>query len=290
MNERKALSVSVDLGSMNYLCMDVYCACGKHSHVDVYRSMNRTAENVRCPHCQRVYRLEPQTALQREKVDFGLRIEQPHTFVQWKGTELHGTAHCDCGTDNVIHRDFAYEVDCGGCASHFHVNPHLLLTELSAEEAAALEEKTVATAEGDDDEQDGSLSVPVLANYGLGSNHEDRVARFLGADVGARRPTGVVILPDLHVASIGSGQLEAMRALMSRSLELGTIVVGGGDSVYDRSAYPPELGTLVLKGDLSDEYRKDLSFAELDRRPFVLNLPPANRKGRRANRRKNKKR
>lgn len=213
MSERQSLSVSIDWKSMFFACIDAYCACGEHFHVDVWNGTNKSPEHIRCPHCSRVYRMTARTAMTREQVDFDTRIPEPHTFVQWKGTELHGTAHCDCGNDIGIRDLFAYEVDCTACSSHFHVNPHVRMTELTADEVAALPPDSVVTEDGPtEDEQEiarpgellllGDILDPVT--FGKGGTDiqaaESLFQRLRDMPPAKRsEPLRIIVLPDLHV-------------------------------------------------------------------------------------------
>jgi hypothetical protein len=58
---------------------------------------------------------------------------QPHGWVQWKGTDVCMDVHCKCGVLNHIDAEFAYYVKCKDCGTVYMVNGHVELIELEEE-------------------------------------------------------------------------------------------------------------------------------------------------------------
>ena len=47
--------------------------------------------------------------------------EQPHCFIQWKGTDVCMDFHCDCGEHNHYDGMFAYVIRCGKCGKEWEM-------------------------------------------------------------------------------------------------------------------------------------------------------------------------
>lgn len=56
--------------------------------------------------------------------------ENPHGFVQWKGTSVCLDVYCVCGVHGHIDDEFVYYVECAKCGRVFEVNPHVRLHEV----------------------------------------------------------------------------------------------------------------------------------------------------------------
>lgn len=115
------------------VCMDINCDCGEHSHFDGYEGAS--PEYVYCRSCKGVNRIGNRVTLQEAEIDFDGRKPRPHVFLQWKGTTVYMQARCSCGLEFPVNGMFKYEATCQ-CGKHYHCDPDLSLTKLSAEEAA----------------------------------------------------------------------------------------------------------------------------------------------------------
>lgn len=73
----------------------------------------------------------------RTVIDFDRYKNEPHAFVQWKGTDACMDVHCACGTQGHIDGDFVYAVTCRDCGRKYEVEPfvRLLPTERHDHEA-----------------------------------------------------------------------------------------------------------------------------------------------------------
>ena len=58
---------------------------------------------------------------------------EPHGWVQWKGTEVCMDIHCKCGELTHIDAEFASHVKCGKCGTVYFCNGHIELIELEDE-------------------------------------------------------------------------------------------------------------------------------------------------------------
>ena len=58
---------------------------------------------------------------------------QPHGWIQWKGTDVCMDVHCKCGELAHVDDDFAYFVKCGGCGTVYFCNGHIELIEVEEE-------------------------------------------------------------------------------------------------------------------------------------------------------------
>lgn len=50
--------------------------------------------------------------------------QEPHAFIQWKGTDVCMDFHCPCDPDKPLHYDggFAYVVECPHCHTRYEMN------------------------------------------------------------------------------------------------------------------------------------------------------------------------
>ena len=56
--------------------------------------------------------------------------EEPHVWVQYKGTHLCADFHCVCGAQGHIDDGFAYAVQCGACGQRWVLPQTLKLTRI----------------------------------------------------------------------------------------------------------------------------------------------------------------
>jgi len=62
--------------------------------------------------------------------------DQPHGWIQWKGTDVCMDIHCKCGVLlHICNVDFAYHVKCLECNTVYFCNGHIELIELEEEPA-----------------------------------------------------------------------------------------------------------------------------------------------------------
>jgi hypothetical protein len=115
---------------MNDVCMDVYCTCGEDFHACTHSGNDGSPEYMRCPHCTKVLRMSAEIELLDRQIDYRKERGLPSASIQYKGTITHMTAHCKCGHDFDVNRDFAYEVDCPACRQHYFVETHPTITEV----------------------------------------------------------------------------------------------------------------------------------------------------------------
>ncbi len=59
--------------------------------------------------------------------------DQPHGWIQWKGTTVCMDFFCSCGESNHIDSGFAYHVKCNKCGKVYFCNGHIELIELEEE-------------------------------------------------------------------------------------------------------------------------------------------------------------
>lgn len=58
---------------------------------------------------------------------------EPHGWIQWKGTEVCMDLHCSCGEMSHVDGDFMYHVKCPTCGKVYFCNGHIELIELEVE-------------------------------------------------------------------------------------------------------------------------------------------------------------
>lgn len=56
--------------------------------------------------------------------------EEPHGWIQWKGTDVCMDVHCKCGEHFHIDDTFAYHVECPICGTVYMCNGHIELIEI----------------------------------------------------------------------------------------------------------------------------------------------------------------
>ena len=64
------------------------------------------------------------------------RIEGPHGWIQWKGTNVCMDVHCACGYHGHVDTDFFYGYECVGCGKRWIVGSYVKLIEATPEVAA----------------------------------------------------------------------------------------------------------------------------------------------------------
>ena len=57
-------------------------------------------------------------------------VDQPHCWIQWKGTDVCMDIHCECGELTHVDAEFAYFVECCECHRKYFVNGHVQLIEI----------------------------------------------------------------------------------------------------------------------------------------------------------------
>lgn len=124
----------IDFGRTSSVCMDIHCPCGAHVHLDTWGE-DGSAEHVRCPWCKDVLRIGADINLLDQREDFSVE-QDAYVFIQWKGSDVVMGATCTCKQSFEIVGDFTYECDCPHCGKHYHCESQLMVTKLSAEEAA----------------------------------------------------------------------------------------------------------------------------------------------------------
>jgi hypothetical protein len=58
---------------------------------------------------------------------------EPHGWIQWKGTDVCMDIHCKCGESTHVDGYFAHHVKCGSCGTVYFCNGHIELIELEQE-------------------------------------------------------------------------------------------------------------------------------------------------------------
>jgi hypothetical protein len=59
--------------------------------------------------------------------------DEPHGWIQWKGTDVCIDLHCKCGTHGHIDGSFMYQVRCEDCGQHYAVGQNVVLVPVSDE-------------------------------------------------------------------------------------------------------------------------------------------------------------
>lgn len=62
-----------------------------------------------------------------------MKAEEPHGWIQWKGTDVCMDVYCECGRHFHIDADFAYHVKCPKCGAVYMCNGHIELIKLEQE-------------------------------------------------------------------------------------------------------------------------------------------------------------
>jgi hypothetical protein len=67
---------------------------------------------------------------------------QPHAWIQWKGTDVCMDVYCECGSHSHIDGDFAYFIKCNNCGAIYSCNGHIeIIKLLKKPEGRILEEE-----------------------------------------------------------------------------------------------------------------------------------------------------
>ena len=74
------------------------------------------------------------------------KVDGPHIWIQWKGTDLCADVHCKCGAHDHIDAEFAYFYECRACGRKYALAQNLRLIPLTPEQAAQVER--FVTADG----------------------------------------------------------------------------------------------------------------------------------------------
>lgn len=59
--------------------------------------------------------------------------DQPHGWIQWKGTSVCMDVHCTCGYSGHVDVEFFYYYECVGCKRRYAVGSTVKLTEVPPE-------------------------------------------------------------------------------------------------------------------------------------------------------------
>jgi hypothetical protein len=73
-------------------------------------------------------------------IDFNRYKDEPHAFVQWKGTDACMDVRCECGTNGHIDGDFVYGVTCRDCGKKYEVEPFVRLLPIDDHDHEAVVE------------------------------------------------------------------------------------------------------------------------------------------------------
>ena len=65
--------------------------------------------------------------------------DQPHGWVQWKGTDVCVDIHCECGEMSHFDGSFMYVVQCPYCNRKYMANGHIQLIEIEDDEGMSLQ-------------------------------------------------------------------------------------------------------------------------------------------------------
>jgi hypothetical protein len=60
--------------------------------------------------------------------------DQPHAWIQWKGTQVCMSLNCPCGIQTHVDAEFAYYVRCAGCRKVYMANGHIEMVPIDPEE------------------------------------------------------------------------------------------------------------------------------------------------------------
>ncbi len=67
--------------------------------------------------------------LSLEQNETSFSHDDPHAWIQWKGTDVCADIHCACGAFGHIDGQFMYFVKCDKCGRIYEVNGHVQLIE-----------------------------------------------------------------------------------------------------------------------------------------------------------------
>jgi hypothetical protein len=64
-------------------------------------------------------------------VDDATKIDTPHAWIQWKGTDVCMDVRCTCGARMHVDAEFAYHLGCPHCDRTYAVGAYVKLVELT---------------------------------------------------------------------------------------------------------------------------------------------------------------
>lgn len=62
--------------------------------------------------------------------------DEPHAWIQWKGTEACMDLHCACGAHGHIDGMFVYQVKCNDCGQHYAMGMNVVLAPMTEQQVA----------------------------------------------------------------------------------------------------------------------------------------------------------
>lgn len=62
--------------------------------------------------------------------------DEPHAWIQWKGTDVCMDIRCPCGELGHIDGLFAYQIKCSACGQHYAVGTNVVLAPMTEEQVA----------------------------------------------------------------------------------------------------------------------------------------------------------
>jgi hypothetical protein len=65
--------------------------------------------------------------------------DQPHGWIQWKGTDVCIDLHCECGAHCHFDGDFLYHWECPHCHAKYAIGCNVKLIKLNAEQVKHVE-------------------------------------------------------------------------------------------------------------------------------------------------------
>jgi len=77
----------------------------------------------------------PKSAKNREEAWYiqDQKENEPHGWIQWKGTDVCMDVYCKCGCHSHIDASFAYNVKCPKCGTVYFCNGHIEFIEIEEE-------------------------------------------------------------------------------------------------------------------------------------------------------------
>jgi hypothetical protein len=82
-----------------------------------------------------------------DRVEKATRLEGPHGWIQWKGTNVCMDVYCACGAHVHVDAEFCYQVECPHCKRVYAVGAYVRLVELTEEEQREGEPRVVVAQE-----------------------------------------------------------------------------------------------------------------------------------------------
>jgi len=62
-----------------------------------------------------------------------MKADEPHGWIQWKGTDVCMDVYCECGHHSHVDAEFAYYVKCPKCGAVYFCNGHIEFIKLKQE-------------------------------------------------------------------------------------------------------------------------------------------------------------